>query len=187
MKWVTALSSFAVLTGGMILWGQIEKGAPSFGTLDNGIYHHNATGIQFAVPLDWVIVSQVASSGRAQNILLRDTVTNTIATVWLKARAVNPADIPALMDRRLDSKVIQRNNFEGYKYRPESVQHTAIAGDPAVSAIADYVRAGQPRVEYLTWIDGEKSRAVFSARMPASKLEAFRPRFEAVIQSAIVP
>lgn len=186
-RWVQAFGTCALLAGAIAAGGQVEEKGPAFGTLENGVYHHNATGVQFAVPFDWVIVSQVPASGGAQDVLFRDTVTNIIATVWFKARTVNPADIAALMDRRLDSKVIQRNNFQGYKYRPESVQHTTIGGQPAVTAIADYVRAGKPRVEYLTWIDGEKSRVVFSARMPASELAAFQPRFEGLIQSATVP
>jgi hypothetical protein len=67
------------------------------------------------------------------------------------------------------------------------VQHITIGGRPALSAIADYVRAGQKMVEYLTWVDGEKSRVVFVGRMPASELANFQPRFDAVIQSAVVP
>jgi hypothetical protein len=42
-------------------------------------------------------------------------------------------------------------------------------------------------VEYLTWIDGEKSRVAFVARMPAAELADFQGRFDALIQSAIVP
>jgi hypothetical protein len=42
-------------------------------------------------------------------------------------------------------------------------------------------------VEYITWVDGEKSRVAFSARMPASELPAFQSRFDDVIQSAMVP
>jgi hypothetical protein len=184
---IQTFGACALLAGAMVVWGQVEEKAPSFGTLENGVYHHNATGVQFSVPSDWAIVSQVVASGGAQDVLFRDTVTNVIATVWFKARTVNSADIPALMDRRLDSKVIQRNNFQGYKYRPDSIQHITIGGQPAVTAIADYVRGGQPRVEFLTWIDGEKSRVVFSARMPASELANFQPRFEELTQSAVVP
>lgn len=75
-----------------------------------------------------------------------------------------------MLDRRLDSKLMQRNNFEAYKHRTSSVQHLTIGGKAALTAIADYVSAGQNMVEYLTWINGEKSRVVFSARMPAAKL-----------------
>lgn len=186
-RWVQAVGACALFAGAMAMWGQVEDKAPPFGTLENGIYHNFLTGIQFNVPGDWTIVSQHWSTEGAQTVMLRDTVTNVVAVAWLKARKANPADIPAILDHRLDSKLMQRNNFEGYKYRPQSVQHTTIGGQPALSGVADYVRAGQARVEYFTWIDGEKSRVVFSARMPAPELAAFQPRFEDLIQSAMVP
>jgi hypothetical protein len=54
------------------------------GTLENGIYHHNLTGIQFTLPPDWVIVNQDWSSDGAQFVLVRDTVLNVTGLVWLK-------------------------------------------------------------------------------------------------------
>jgi hypothetical protein len=54
----------------------------------------------------------------------------------------------------------ERNNFQNYTYRPESVHHTTINGNPALSAVADYVMAGQKMVEYLTWVAGETAKTV---------------------------
>ncbi|MGA3040073.1 MAG: hypothetical protein ABSF54_04695 [Bryobacteraceae bacterium] len=160
--------------------------AQSTGTLENGVYK-DKTGVQFTLPPDWAVVSHARASDGAHTVMLRDTITNVIATVWLKSRTVDPASTPALMSRRLDTRLAQRNNFEGYKFRPESVQNTTIGGRPALSAVADYVRTGQKMVEYLTWIDGETSRVAFVARMPASELADFQGRFDAVTQSALVP
>lgn len=105
----------------------------------------------------------------------------------MKRRDADAAGLESLMSGRLDVKVAQRNNFQSYKYRPDSVQHTTIGGRPALSAVADYVSVGKKRVEYLTWIDGEKSRVVFTVRLPASEFTDFRTLFDPVIQSAIVP
>jgi hypothetical protein len=159
----------------------------TLGTLVDGVYHHNRTGIQFAVPSGWVIVTEGTSSSGGQAVTLRDAETNFTATVWMKARKVDPADIPALMDRRLDDKAAQRNNFQGYTYRADSVQHTTIGGQPALSAVADYQRTGQHMVESLTWVEGEKSRVVFVGRVPASDLTDFQGRFDEVIRSVVVP
>jgi hypothetical protein len=165
----------------------IIAAAQSWGTLENGLYR-DKTGVQFTLLPDWVLVSQAPSSAAgAHTVKLRDPASNTMATVWIKQRGANPEDIEAMMNQRLDDKAAQRNNFQNYKYRTESVQHITIGGRPALSAIADYVRAGQKMVEYLTWVDGEKSRVVFVGRMPASELANFQPRFDAVIQSAVVP
>jgi len=161
--------------------------SPSLGTLANGLYHHNLTGIEFTLPTDWVVASQGPASQGAEFIKLRSSASNEIATVWMKRRNADAADLEPLMNGRLDDKIVQRNNFQGYKYRPESVQHANIGGRPALRAVADYVSAGRNMVECLTWVDGEKSRVVFVGRVPVSELTDFQARFEPVIASAIVP
>jgi hypothetical protein len=166
---------------------QIFVKAQSIGELQNGVYHHNRTGIEFTLPPDWVIVSQEWADGGGQMVFLRDTVSNVVGTVWLKARTIDPADIPALLNRRLDNRLKERNNFEGYKYRSESVRQSTIGGQPALSAAADYLRNGQQMVEYVTWIEGPKSRVLFNSRMPATALPGFQNRFDTVIQSAVAP
>ncbi len=165
-----------------------QNKAHSFGALENGVYHNNLTGIDFTVPSDWVIVSQSRSSTEdAQVIKLKNSISKQVGTVWLKQRNADPADLEVLMKGRLDDKASQRNNFQDYRDRPESVQHLTIGGRPALSAVADYVSAGQKMVEYLTWVDGEKSRVVFVGRIPASELADFQTRFDPLIQSAVVP
>jgi hypothetical protein len=184
--------AFLPLTAGALpVQAQIAK-APiskpqSMGTFENGVYHHNRTGIEFTLPPDWVIVTQEWADGGGQSVLVRDTVSNVIGTVWMKARTIDPADIPALLNRRIDNRMRERNNFEGYKYRSDSVRQMTIGGRAALSGIADYLRNGQQMVEYTTWVEGEKSRVVFGSRMPATSLPGFQSRFDTAIQSAVVP
>jgi hypothetical protein len=185
-KRLLGLAVFSLMAATIALPAQNSGKAQTIGSLENGSYQ-DQTGVQFTLPPDWLVVSHGSASGGAHTVLLRDPITNVIATVWLKPRTVDPAAIPGLMSRRLDSKLAQRNNFEGYTYRSDSVRNSTIGGRPALSAVADYVRAGQKMTEYLTWIDGEKSRVAFVARMPESELADFQGRFDAVIQSAIVP
>jgi hypothetical protein len=128
-----------------------------------------------------------AQSMGTVEVSVRDTISNVIGLVWLKKRSVDQASIPVSLSRRLDGKVAQRNNFEGYKFRSDSVRQTTIGGQLALSAVADYVSAGQQMVEYITWIDGEKSRVLFLARTPASGLFDLQSRFDTLIQSAMVP
>jgi hypothetical protein len=184
---MVALIAAAIPARAQISKAQIAAKAQSIGTVENGVYHNNRTGIEFTLPSDWVIVSQGWASEGAQTVTLRDTVSNVIGVVWLKARIASPADISALLSRRLDGKVAQRNNFEGYKFRTDSVRQATIGGKAALSAVADYASQGQQMVEYVTWVEGEKSRVVFGSRMPASELPGFQGRFDAVIQTAVVP
>src|ERR1017187_1274598 len=94
------------------------------GTLENGIYQ-DKTGVQFTLPPDWVIVSHGSASHGARTVLLRDSITNIIDTVWLKPRT-----------GRLDDKVMQRNNFGGYGGVPDGGRNTTSGGGgQALSAL----------------------------------------------------
>jgi hypothetical protein len=84
--------------------------AQPMGTLENGVYHHNQTGIRFTLPPEWP-----SAEFDAQVIKLKDSVSNAIGTVWLKKM-----------------------------------------------------------VEYLTWVDGEKSRAVSWAAYRHPGCRSFR-------------
>jgi hypothetical protein len=85
----------------------------------------------------WSIVSEKPSADGAQMVCVKDSVTETMGAAWFKPQNVDAANIPAFLDRRLDAKAAQRNNFEGYRFRPDSVQRTMIGGPPAFSAVAD--------------------------------------------------
>jgi hypothetical protein len=79
---------FAVLSliaAAVALPAQTSNKAQSVGALDGGVYR-DATGVQFTLPPDWVIISHAPASDGAHTVVLRDTITNVIATVWLKAR-----------------------------------------------------------------------------------------------------
>jgi hypothetical protein len=177
-----------LITGSIPSLAQGHSKDKALGTLENGIYHNNLTGIELAISPNWVIASQEPSSTPdAQVLKLKDVASNIIGTVWMKRRNAENADLQALMNDRLDVKAVQRGNFQRYTYRPDSVQHTMINGRPALSAVANYVMAAQKMVEYLTWVDGEKSRAVFAGRIPPGELANFQTLFDSVIQSAVVP
>jgi len=73
-----------------------------------GVYHSNLTGIEFGVPTGWSIVSEGLAASGAYTVLLKDSVTNLSALVWLKPQHIDPADIAAVLDRRLEAKLQQR-------------------------------------------------------------------------------
>ena len=120
-------------------------------------------------------------------VYVKDSVTETMGAAWLKLQNVDAANIPAFLDRRLDARVAQRNNFQSYRFRPDSVQRTTIGGHPAISAVADYVSAGQQKVEYITWIDAPNCRVLFRVQVSATVFPAFQPRFDELIRSVAFP
>ena len=153
----------------------------------SGVYHSKLTGIEFSVPAGWSIVSEGPAAGGAYTVLLKDSVTNLSALVWLKPQHIDPADIATVLDRRLEAKLQQRANWEGYRYRQETVRRTTIGGHEALSVVAEYTIAGQRKVEYLTWVDSPNSRVIFDARLPEADLAVFESRFDQIIQSVVFP
>jgi hypothetical protein len=102
-----------------------------------------------------------------------------------------------------------------YQIPPHTVQSMWIGGRQALLAIGEYTAGAvvrnsvtvvsakgesrrvlarrlepgdaSPMNEYMTWIYTEQSRAFFFARVNAADLNQFRPLFDQIIQSAIVP
>ena len=173
------LTAFAVLPL-LLVAGEI-------GTVQNNVYHHNRTGIEFTLPSGWSVGSQKPSADGAQMVYVKDSVTEAMGAAWFKLQSVDAENIPAFLDRRLDAKVAQRNNFQSYRFRPDSVQRTTIGGHPAIGAVADYVSAGQLKVEYITWIDAPNCRVLFSVQMPVGQFPAFQPLFDELIRSVVFP
>lgn len=161
--------------------------AADISTLQNGVYHHNRTGVEFTLPAGWTFVSEGRADVGGHSVVLKDSVTDTFATVWMKSIHDEAADIPGLLDRRLDVKLVQRNNFQGYKFRTGSAQHITVGPNQGLSVVADYVTLGQNKSEYLTWVYSGNTHVFFDGRVPTAELATFEERFNELIQSAVIP
>lgn len=158
-----------------------------FGTLANNVYHHNWTGTEFTLPEGWTLVTQGWGDNHGQVVTLKDSVTNSFATVWLKPQAQQIEDVAGLLERRLDVKLEQRNAYQDYRMRADSVQHITVNGNQGISVVADYVNLGQKKTEYMTWIYTGKTRVFFDGRVPEAQLSAFQSRLDEMIHTAVVP
>jgi hypothetical protein len=147
----------------------------------NGRYQHAATGVSFALPAGWSVVDD------GETVVLRDSVSNFEAAVWMRAEKHPTTQIQKLLVAAMDAKAASRTNLTGYQIRGDSIQTRVINGQQALSAVADYSRNGRPMNEYLTWIFSAKNHALFFGRVPAAKLDAFRTRLDAIVNSAMVP
>ena len=54
------------------------------GTLQNGRYHHLATGVEFNVPPGWSVVKGGASSDDGETVTLQDSTSKVKAAVWMR-------------------------------------------------------------------------------------------------------
>jgi len=166
---------------------QSPKRVHEFGTLENNVYHHHATGVEFTLPEGWHIVSQGYADG-GQAVTVRDSVTQAFARVWMRTVITEQVDdIAGLLDRRLEDKGLQRNGYQDYRFRKDSVQHITVNGNQGLSVVADYVNLGEKKAEYHTWVYTANTHVYFNARVPEAQLAAVQSRFDALIQSAVIP
>ena len=156
------------------------------GTLQNGRYHHIATGVEFTLPPGWSVVKDNPAA-KGDTVILVDSVSKLQAAVWMRAEKHPSEQIQKLLVAALDAKAATRTSLAGYQVRSDSIQPRVIDGRQALSAVADYTRNGRPMAEYLTWIFSPKTHALFYGRAPAAGLDAFRARLDAIVNSAVVP
>ena len=167
------------------------------GVLENGRYRHNATGVEFDVPLGWTVVRPRPPDDASKMIALIDPTHKAIfASVAMAKVDIPPADIPAALSRAVplllgiragETGAAGPHLVQNYAIRPGSVEQTLIGGQQAVRAIGEYERGGKKFVELLTWIYTTHTTTYFFARMAAQDLPAVQPSFEQILQSARIP
>ncbi len=171
--------------------------AQPIGSLRNGRYHHNPTGVEFDVPLGWAVVRPRPPDDPTRlTVLLDPTHKSLVATVNMETVDVAAADIPGALSRAVPLLLGMRAGETGAggphvipncTIRPGNLEQTLIAGQQAVRAIGEYERGGKRFAELLTWIYTPRTTTYFFARMPAEDLPYVQPLFEKLLQSASIP
>jgi hypothetical protein len=180
---VKGLTGFAVppvLAAAIPASAQTPPKTREFGHLENSVYHHNWTGTEFTLPSGWTLVSQGWGDNHGQVVTLKDSVSNSFATVGLRPQTQQVEDIEGLLKRKLETKGEQRNAYQDYRMRTDSVLHITVNGNQGISVVADYVNLGQKKTGYMTWIYTGKTRVFFDGRVPEAQLPAFQERFNAI-------
>ena len=83
-------------------------------------------------------------------------------------------------------KVVQgkAKMLQNFKVRPEGLQIRQVAGKPAISYVADYsTQTAGKMVEYRTVVRGDSTEARFSANCPLEQFDAYRARFDSMLES----
>jgi len=171
-------------------------------------YQHNLTGVELTMPSGWKLEGDSGSSGGGDMVLLSSSNLQTdILAVWLKPGTGDGANLDKQLRASLARKGEDRVGVEGWKVRPESVQMRVVAGQQALSAVADYSEtAGQATVqngggevslktantpvkmvEYMIWVQSAKSKAFFFGRANAADLAALQSGIDQLASMAVIP
>jgi hypothetical protein len=154
------------------------------GTLGDGRFTFSRSGLAFAVPSGWKLVSNGMSSGGGDMVTFSDG-SPTEFGVWMRPELTKPADIPQKLSTTVTDKAKDNPTFV---FRPEGTLNRTVAGQRALSAIADYTRDGKSLSAYYIWSYTEKVLVQFFARsIPAADLPAAQAQVDALAATAIVP
>jgi hypothetical protein len=175
----------------------VFPGRPSLtATFENGHYRHTPGGIEFDLPAEWNYEGttmwdrspgETASWSRVQLGGIGGTVR---IDAWMTnvAPTVVPENTRASLDLLIANKARQRTAYPNWTVRPQSVAYITIDGRPAVVAVADWhQRTGKPKIEYLVWLYGSKSWALFFSVADPDQLEALQLDVDTVVRSAKMP
>jgi hypothetical protein len=168
-------SEFRNLVAGMA--GRVSQsgGARSFSLGDTALsqngpdrYTHRATGVSLTAPAGWKLDGDTPSSNAGDMVMFTSSgFASDILSVWLKAAPTAPGtDILAQLRKDMEVKGKDRTSYAGWKVRPESVRTWVAAGQPALSAVADYSEGGA-----ITAVTSANGQTEFTA--PSITVQSF--------------
>jgi len=145
------------------------------------------TGLSVKLAPGWTLERAIHSSDRRTTFSLRDPSSPAVVQLeFSPSPKQNGSSDPERANRSVmqaRTKARQSDGWQDYRLRAKNVEYGAIGGVPTGSWLADYTEHGQPMVEYFTRIRGLKTTALVSAHLPASEFEAFRARFDPIVET----
>jgi tetratricopeptide (TPR) repeat protein len=175
----------------MSLAGRMRRGpsGPSItlGTLKNGRYHHNLTGIEFNTPSGWKLIGDSDSSDNGQIVMFANQKQDLSLQVWIRPDVTAAADIPSALRHDLERK--HEDRMQGWVIRPSSITMRTVGGQQAISGVADFQTDVIPAamVEYVTWVRSTKGKAFFFGAGPVEQASELQSAFEQLLAGAMVP
>jgi erythromycin esterase-like protein len=133
-------------------------------------------------------VENVARWGDQETTVALRAASGTAALYFKVLHEPRPLS-PDSLKAAAEAKVHQRlsEGMEGYRIRPDSCTPRTIGGRSALSCLADFQFQGADTTEYLTFVLTEKINALFFARCPPGRMDAFRAQFDRVIETLHMP
>jgi hypothetical protein len=159
----------------------------SMGTLENGLYHHTATGTEFRIPPGWSITGDGPSSGGGEAVMFREGSGQSYF-VWLIANPQKLADIPIALDQDVEYKLHQRtvDAVDGFKMRPGTLFKWGAGTRQGISVAFEFNQNG-PQIEYDTWMRSDKNLLYFRAICPASNITMVQDSLHLLTEATTVP
>jgi hypothetical protein len=117
-------------------------------------------------------------------ILDPDALATTVVNVG-NPKVLGP-EVPKTLRAWADKEITDGDGSMALKeltIRPESWKDRAVAGQPALSVIGDFVEGNDKKVCYAVFTFGTANAATFVLQSGAKDFEALQPKFDAIVDS----
>ena len=153
--------------------------------------------VSFVLPQGWSVQSSLRWGNLENTVHFNDP--QAIAgqrnpSLWYTVRPAplnrTPEQTLEGMQRWSEDKVIQRqrSGLVGYHMRPNSCHARNVGSLPGWSCIGEFTdQSGRAMAEYLTWTDSGNAGAEFFGVIPASGLDSYVKRLDAIIETLQIP
>jgi len=151
-------------------------------------WQDNATGVMVTAPPHVSLQASGPSTGGGNMALFSsELVPDGELTVWMRPNDGVPPDVESVLRKEAARKAQDRAYYADWAIRPESIQMRTVAGQPALSAKADYKKGEEKWVEYLIWVCAPKSFVQFSGTASADDVGAMQSAIDQLARTAEIP
>ena len=141
-------------------------------------------GFSLTTPPGWAIGPLVHEKTNVALLLLDPALTGNCSLAWSSLEIIEPKSatnsVRALLEKETAEAATQYKNLH---VRADSWQDRIVAGQPAMSVIADYMDGDKPKISYGVTTIMAGHGGAFRFLVPAADFEAFRPTLDAIVNS----
>ncbi|MGD0413099.1 MAG: tetratricopeptide repeat protein [Verrucomicrobiota bacterium] len=155
--------------------------------LSDPVNYVDPEGFSLTAPPGWLIGSIAQEKAKTTVALLDPDATGACLLNWSSLDAIEPKSatnsVRALVETELANAAKEYKNFQ---VRSNSWQERTLAGQLALSVMADYLDGEKPQIAYrVTAIIGGHA-ASFQFLVPATDFDVFRPKVNAIVDSFLL-
>jgi hypothetical protein len=150
-------------------------------------YHDPEAGYSFTVPAGWIFHPRGSFNPPGTSVDLLDPDARAWLVISGKAKVTDRDQIEPELLAGAEERLHQRQRAaKNYGLRG-SMQHGQMGGHASISWTADYIVNGRKWVEYLAWVQSEKTRANLQVQIEASEFDRYQQRIQPILNSFRMP
>jgi len=151
---------------------------------EKAAYADTTNGFSLTAPAGWSFDSTENDKKGKTRVTIIDpqgSAGNSLSVLPLDS--LKPEEKKSLKDYASLQVANAAKEYKDFQTRTDSWKDRTIAGQPAVSVIADYTEGKVKRVAYGIWSFGATNAVYFQMLSPAKDFDALQPKLDAIVDS----